>query len=140
MVIIPFPLTNLWVELHFLRNSSLGVQLISQRFPYSKCGSSIFTTPSRVYSSHHTLIIALSSLPSKGHFTPTQRVQKMISVESEKWWWWWWCVQNINTSYWDQNSWISKSDMILVNGERGQKNVIFAHTDTRTLTKVLCWY
>lgn len=54
----------------------------------------------------------------------------MISVESEKWWRQ--CVQNINTSYWDQNSWISKGDMILVSRASGQENVVL-HTQTHKL-------
>lgn len=134
MVIIPFPLINLWVELHFLRNSSLDVQLIYQRFPYSKCGSIIFMTPYRVYSSHRTLIIAYLHYLQRATSQPPKerKLQKMISVESEKWWWWWWCVQNINTSYWDQNSWISKGDMILVNRASGQENVVL-HTQTHKL-------
>lgn len=133
MVIIPFPLINLWVELHILINSSLDVQLIYQRFLYSKCGSIIFTTPYSVYSSHRTLIIAYFHYLQRAasHPPKERKLQKMIIVESEKWWWWW-CVQNINTSYSDQNSWVSKSDMILVNRASGQENVVL-HTQTPEL-------
>lgn len=140
MVIIPFPLINLWVELHFLRNSSLDVQLIYQRFPYSKCGLIIFTTPYRVYSSHRTLIIAYLHLPSKGYFTTTQREKTAENDFCGEWK----VVAAVCTKYkyivlgskqLDIKRWHDS-------GKQGKwsRECGFAHTDTQTLTKVLCWY
>lgn len=142
MVIIPFHLINLWVELHILINSSLDVQLRYQRLPYSKCGSIIFTTPYKVDSSHRMLIIAyLHYLQRAASHPPKERkLQKMISVKSEKWWrWWWWCVQNkyilLGSKQLDIKKWHDPGTQGKWSRECG-----FTHTDTRTLTNVLCWY